>query len=130
MMTIKVIEMTMMIPIMTIEMAKKMMMKKRQMVKMIRKVCAKKNDFQECKRHRSLHRWPGRNTSLWSCYRTNFFGELTSRNSKPLVFPPCLHCFVIVLFPVYCGKAVQRAQRRRQVEFIFMIIIFHDHYDT
>ena len=37
MMTIKVIEMTMMIPIMTIEMAKKMMMKKRQMVKMIRK---------------------------------------------------------------------------------------------
>ena len=38
MMTIKVIEMTMMIPIMTIEMAKKMMMKKRQMVKMIRKV--------------------------------------------------------------------------------------------
>ena len=38
MMTIKVIEMTMMIPIMTIEMAKKIMMKKRQMVKMIRKV--------------------------------------------------------------------------------------------
>ena len=108
MMTIKVIEMTMMIPIMTIEMAKKMMMKKRQMVKMIRKV-ERKMIFRSVK-DIDLYTGGLAETPVSGAVIGPTF--LVSTNIKPLVFPPFLNCFVIVLFAVYCGEAVQRAQRR------------------